>query len=838
MLHLRPHHRASPVLNSRCDWSNAHPATARWPTTHGLSDYTANTVRNFFENLSRQTYFASTFQGRLVSGSYGPAAQPPSELKTMFADLQWVFIAGQHYWVIADVGRYYGGPAPGNDWWECDRDPGYFYLENLDKDSDHTDWVVPDKRRKTLWRRTLTTDNLAAVLVDNEDPLVAIYAAHFFPRAAEWVAGLLEFFAFGAKYRICASAGPHGAIAPSGCAYIPWGSDVTFSAEADTGYAVDQWILDGSVAQTGGSGHTLVDVDASHTLEVTFGPIDYGELTIERPAADPYRTGESSTMFSGKAPSNTVYVTWTNLETGITEPTDDPPGTDWQDRVYLTGGDNHVVIKAYDSSNRLIAKASKLVIKIDIPPPITLDSTEECFVGSARPSHNYGDGIVYIGFDAVEAGKERALVKFNLSSIPAGSTVLSAQFGARNLPHYSSGGPISVTLYRATGNWSEASVTWNSKPGYSTSGSDATAVLPNDDWVYWDASGIVAMWVNQGYANYGSYLITDVENSLVTTERVFNDDYFRLSIEYEVETVPPSVVIVQPTVGDTYCGDSASVTLSGTAFDNFGVSGVSCLNQSTGASMNASGTSAWTCTIALEPGLNQIVVVARDSAQNTGTDSIDVEYLVPPANVVASDGLAGVVWVEWGAVVGTSHYRVHRAVSSDGTKETLSGWQAGLSYPDTPPQSDRGYWYWVTAAADSGGTCGTAFGGPDTGFFRTACGGHAECQNGLFCDGGEICDASGCIDGLDPCIDLAHCDEGSDICICLNDTECDDGFFCNGAETCDPSGLCQRGASPCPDDGVPCTADTCDEGANVCRYDLAPGTCLIAGSCYLSRNAE
>jgi cysteine-rich repeat protein len=95
------------------------------------------------------------------------------------------------------------------------------------------------------------------------------------------------------------------------------------------------------------------------------------------------------------------------------------------------------------------------------------------------------------------------------------------------------------------------------------------------------------------------------------------------------------------------------------------------------------------------------------------------------------------------------------------------------------------------------------------------------CDDGLFCNGAEVCDpVAGCAPGLAPDADdgldctVDACDEGSARVVHTPlDERCADGLFCNGDESCDPAVGCLPGAPPEIDDGLDCTADACDEAA-------------------------
>jgi hypothetical protein len=71
----------------------------------------------------------------------------------------------------------------------------------------------------------------------------------------------------------------------------------------------------------------------------------------------------------------------------------------------------------------------------------------------------------------------------------------------------------------------------------------------------------------------------------------------------------------------------------------------------------------------------------------------------------------------------------------------------------------------------------------------------ADCDDGLFCNGAETCNAGTCEEGTPPV--------------------CDNGSFCDGTETCNEgTDSCDGGTPPDPDDGVGCTVDSCNEGTD------------------------
>jgi hypothetical protein len=63
-------------------------------------------------------------------------------------------------------------------------------------------------------------------------------------------------------------------------------------------------------------------------------------------------------------------------------------------------------------------------------------------------------------------------------------------------------------------------------------------------------------------------------------------------------------------------------------------------------------------------------------------------------------------------------------------------------------------------------------------------------------------------------------------CNCTTSSTCNDGLFCNGAEICS-SGTCATGTTSCVD-GNPCTNDSCNEITDTCVYSPVPPPAEVA----------
>ncbi|GAB4526967.1 MAG: hypothetical protein Kow0063_01770 [Anaerolineae bacterium] len=154
----------------------------------------------------------------------------------------------------------------------------------------------------------------------------------------------------------------------------------------------------------------------------------------------------------------------------------------------------------------------------------------------------YDDGYLY-----GSSGRVRFYLHFNLSSLPADCIITEAtlrlyQVGGRDYPGVSR----TVSLYRVTGNWSEASVTWNNRPGYAEAVGDIHTTYDFLGWRDVDVTDLVRAWVAGSQTNYGVVAIGP--ESIEGVFRVFASRESTHAPELHVSyiIVPPPVLDVSP----------------------------------------------------------------------------------------------------------------------------------------------------------------------------------------------------------------------------------------------------------------------------------------------------
>ena len=219
------------------------------------------------------------------------------------------------------------------------------------------------------------------------------------------------------QYTITPSSGPNGSINPSEPVTVNSGESLVFTAGPDTGYEVDKWSLDDVVVQTGGLSYTLDNIQADHTVKVTFKQLQYS-IT---PSAGP--NGSIS-------PSSSITVNFGSSQAFTASPAAGYEVDKWlmDDVAVQTGGLSYTLnnIKADHAINVTFKKVQyTITVSADqygsISPSgtITVNSGEDLEL-TASPDMGFLVNIWSVDGTDVEYGAD----KYTLTDIHSDHTVI------------------------------------------------------------------------------------------------------------------------------------------------------------------------------------------------------------------------------------------------------------------------------------------------------------------------------------------------------------------------------------------------------------------------------
>ena len=145
-------------------------------------------------------------------------------------------------------------------------------------------------------------------------------------------------------------------------------------------------------------------------------------------------------------------------------------------------------------------------------------ASADSYIQQVNPTTNYGSAATMATYPWSGVGTQRSLVKFDLSSIPNGSTISSATLVLMETG--TAGFTRTIGAHRVTKNWTNGGVTWNKFDGttdWTAAGGDfnaatstcsvdyAGAIFTTDSW---DVTTDVNNIVNSAGNNYG-WLLKD-----------------------------------------------------------------------------------------------------------------------------------------------------------------------------------------------------------------------------------------------------------------------------------------------------------------------------------------
>ncbi len=347
-----------------------------------------------------------------------------------------------------------------------------------------------------------------------------------------------------------------------------------------------------------------------------------------------------------------------------------------------------------------------------------LTPVADTFINGGLSNNNAGRTAWFDAGTDGTGGVRRGLLRFDLSSIPAGSTVTSAtvQLTVTRVP---ANGPVnsSFDLLRLLAGWNEGTkggnngstastgeATWNDRmrgtASWTTPGakndaagtaSASAAVTSADNAKYsWSGSGLVAdvqLWVDNPSQNFGWLLTSRAEGSRRSVRgfasRESGASAGTLVVNYTPPpppNVPPSASITSPADGAAFVSP-ANVTIQVAAGDSDGT--VAKVEFFDGASSLGSDTTApYSLAVTLYPGTHALGAVATDNSGATtiaGTVTVTVNT-EPISDPIPAHIEKGQITIELQPIVEGLSAPLGLAVPDDGSGRMFVYDQAGVAW--------------------------------------------------------------------------------------------------------------------------------------------------------------
>jgi hypothetical protein len=191
----------------------------------------------------------------------------------------------------------------------------------------------------------------------------------------------------------------------------------------------------------------------------------------------------------------------------------------------------------------------------------TLWPVADTYVASGHAGTNYGSSTSMYVESAGLYGSERAWLQFNLSSIPAGSTISNAILKLWNYSVPSSGSLAADVLGGTSDNWTANGITWDNQPSYGNVLDTQTLGNTKNVWVSWNVTPLVQSKLAGGN-NLVSFVVkADQEGTSNTyywafdTERYSNGAY---TPQLVITASGGSVAVAQVQFFYRYSADNAT----------------------------------------------------------------------------------------------------------------------------------------------------------------------------------------------------------------------------------------------------------------------------------------
>ena len=375
-----------------------------------------------------------------------------------------------------------------------------------------------------------------------------------------------------------------------------------------------------------------------------------------------------------------------------------------------------------------------------------IPSQDSYMENGGNANRNYG-ACNQVFVDREAAKPDRAVLKWDLSSIPVGSTVSSASI-TLTLDANAPGQDMSTDVHRVTNDWTQGvgvcggtnntTVNWNNRTGinptftgWTTAGGDFNATVENTQtllhtWnagqtVTWSVANMVQGWINGTNNNYGAifkatsetggnnvYKFASAENATSARRPILNINYITPPV---CSSIPSRAPMAMPDTVNTPNG--IAINIATAANDYYPVAGAKTYSIVTAPSSGTATINAATGVITYTPtttfnGVRSMTYRVLDNTSGLA-DTAYVYVNITNGHIVANDDIPA------GALSGTVQIINVKANDTDPENATLDN-----SYTVnivTPPLRGTAS---VNASGDIVYTPNTGFTGKDTLYYSIA----------------------------------------------------------------------------------------------------------------------
>jgi secreted trypsin-like serine protease len=172
----------------------------------------------------------------------------------------------------------------------------------------------------------------------------------------------------------------------------------------------------------------------------------------------------------------------------------------------------------------LSGKESKLKSVLLRRSGLSHGTVGDTYIASDQPDANFGDAVeLLVGSPPGTNGVRRALLRFDLSSVPADVNVLTARMGFHEETKTGAG---TISVHRITQDWDSRRVTWTSfgEGGFErtpvASEGNATAITEATESVWFDVTPLAQEWIAGNASNFGVMLVQDTEQTQLLSSEI------------------------------------------------------------------------------------------------------------------------------------------------------------------------------------------------------------------------------------------------------------------------------------------------------------------------------